>query len=193
MPPVTTEDYVTTRKVELEITVPAGAKQVVVSNNAEFKDAETFAVAADGVYPWVLPADGSEDGKRTVYVRFTGTNVDAKKTLSADVMVDAKAPTLTSKYVDERRVHGKRTRVWISLDAKDGASGPTFVQLARDLKKPWSWFDGAETASFRTNGSAVWVRVADGAGNVSAWKRVTFPKKPVLHGKASKKTSQTKS
>ena len=93
----------------------------MISNTADFKGAETFDVSADGTYPWTL-AEGS--GKSTVYVRFVGTNVDAKKTVSDEVVVDSEAPTVAASYVDENRVHGHRTRVWISLDAKDEVSGP---------------------------------------------------------------------
>jgi hypothetical protein len=182
LPPVTHPEYVRSRDVTLKITPPAAATHVVLSSSADFDAPKTVAVSAEGTYEWRLAPGDTPGGRGSVYVRFVGDGVDPKRTISTEVLVDDAAPTFKkAAYVDEWRAKGRRTRVWISVAAQDSPAGVKYMQFAVDRAKPKPWFLFTGTVTLGTGGTFVWVRTADGAGNVSGWRKVAFPAKPKLH------------
>jgi hypothetical protein len=169
--PVRAREFSTSRKVKLEIHgTPTNATKVVISNAHDFTDAQSFPVAADGVYSWTLSEDG--DGVvRTVYVKFV-TAGGKTATASATVKLDDRAPVLGKAKV-VRQKHGRTT---VKVPASDAGSGLAYVQFAPNKGRLWAWRAYLKRVSVRTKKHFIWVRTADAAGNVSAWTKIRFPK-----------------
>ncbi len=166
-PGSTKPEFTTSPNVQLKTTAPAGTTQVEISNDPGFGDAQTFLVAADGTYAWTLPGDG----EHTVYVRFLGAG--SQPTLNATVKLDATAPTITKARFVKRR----NGRVWMTVAAVDSGSGVAQLQFAPKRNHPWPGAAIVVKTSNRTKQPFIWVRIADGAGNVSAWKKILLPAK----------------
>jgi hypothetical protein len=172
--------FTTTAKVTLKIASPAAATKLIVSNAASFADAKTFDVTESGRYPWQVLEDGPANGQRIVHVRWVGPGVDPGLTATAGVLLDDKAPVVSNdRYAYENRVKGRRYRVWAAMRTVDPASGVKYMQFAPSKARPYSWRSYLPKASVPTRKSFIWVRTADAAGNVSAWRKIVFPRKPV--------------
>jgi hypothetical protein len=64
---------------------------------------------------------------------------------------------------------GKRTRV--TLRARDNRSGVTRLQVTRDRRKPGKARRFTTTVYVKAAPRVLYLRVRDGAGNLSAWRR----------------------
>lgn len=182
LPPVSAPEFSTSATVQLVIGAPAGATQIVISNQPDFADARSFPVNADGVYTWTLLSGGAANGDRCVYVRFT-TPAGESAALTSTVKLDDKAPVVSKlRYVGEAK-SGKagQSRVFLNVPATDPASGMRYIQFAQNKKNPWGWAAYTSKTSVRTNQHFIWVRTADNAGNVSGWQKIVFPKTLVVH------------
>ena len=104
-------------------------------------------------------------------MRFLGAG--PQPTLSATVKLDATAPRITKARFVKRR----NGRVWLSVSAVDAVSGVARLQFAPNRNRPWAWRSYRGRTSNRTKQPFIWVRTADGAGNVSAWKKIVIPAK----------------
>ena len=170
LPPATSSEFTTNPSVELQITAPSGATHVVISNHADFSDARTVPVSADGRYGWTLIENGPANGNRTVYVRFAGAGTEQTPVMPTTVKLDDKAPVINKP----RSLRKQLARTWLTVPAVDPASGVAFMQFAADRKRPWAWRRYTANVSVRAKQTFVWVRTADAAGNVSAWQKISF-------------------
>lgn len=150
--------------VTLTIHEPAGATAVKISNDGGFgAAAQTRAIRGDDTYTWTLRSSGAERLPKTVYVRFPGA-ANENQTFTDDIILDETAP---------RPLVATLRGTKLSLKATDNASGVAKVELTKRI--------GARkivTQAYRRHirvrhaGNVRYVRVVDGAGNPSAWKRV---------------------
>jgi hypothetical protein len=181
-----------TRKlqVKLHIPTPSGddlqqVDHVTISNFADFRSQQRFALAPDELYDWELLAGPS--GDRPVYIRFEDTP-DAPVG-AATIVLDQELPTLTPKPMTERAAArnatvirraaaygtiycGAAPRRWLRLPAADGLSGLNALQIASNRAHPCGWRPYLPTISYRLPGHVVYIRIEDRVGNVSRWYRI---------------------
>lgn len=188
--------YTTSPQVDLRIVWPAGATNMVVSNDGGFATSTTFGIDRETI-PWTLASSGAERLPKTVYVRFKGdygghgwTPTD---TFTDDIILDETPPTVTEPSATQTASAGKSGRMaslgdWSRLVASstgsvavtwsgsDNNSGlATFELQASAGSGPWGavTLDGPTVTTYRATlakGSYRYrVRASDRAGNVSAW------------------------
>jgi hypothetical protein len=116
-------------------------------------------------------------GRQTVYVRFRGPGID--RVFTDEIVLDPQRPIVKRAKAKAIRVTAKNTRVYrITTKARDSLSGVRALRV--NTKKS---VKGSVTSQYRKQtrvhlkpGKRVYVQVQDGAGNWSAWKRVTIAK-----------------
>jgi hypothetical protein len=156
-------------KLQLTIIPPDGATGLSISNDGGFKQPFGGQVVPGARYPWVLDSSGPERLPKTVYVRFSGACVDPSQTFQDDIILDETAPTLSTPTV--RAPAKGRGALTLRLKAADNASGVKRVEVRRRHKRI---LIAAYKRKLRVKGAPqnLTVRVTDGAGNVSRWKKV---------------------
>lgn len=167
----TAAEYTTSTSVSLRIRPPAGATQLLISNDGGFDTAQLRPVDASCTYPWTIE---SSSGRATklVYVRFVGGGVDELVTLSDFITYDAAAPVVSAPRIQRLAAKGPRSKVFrVSLKASDRTSGVAKVQYAarRGGTGTTTRYRGSFTT--RTPMRYQWVRVYDRAGNATTWKK----------------------
>jgi hypothetical protein len=179
-----------TRKlqVKLHIPTPTGpdidVRNVYISNYADFRDPQTFPIAADELYDWELLPGPS--GDRPVYIRFD-PSPDAPVG-EATIVLDQELPKLKpifmgkgphlprqlmARAVSNTIYCGAAPRRWLHLAGADGFSGLNAVQIATNTKHPCAWRPYLATISYRAPGKVIYMRIEDRVGNVSRWYRIT--------------------
>ncbi|MDQ3742173.1 MAG: Ig-like domain-containing protein, partial [Actinomycetota bacterium] len=153
--------YTNDRDVTLDVVWLPFTTGFVISNDGGFRDAQTLPVAQS--VPWRLDDSGLERLPRTIYLRFAGVD-GARETYQDDIILDQTAPRL----LRARRVG----RASVRLRARDNVSGVARMQLTTNRRRPGRErrFRARTTFAPRV-GAPVFVRVRDGAGNWSGWRR----------------------
>ncbi len=151
--------------VTLTIHEPAGATQVLISNDGGFgSGAVQGPVLGSDTYSWTLDSSGPERLPKDVYVRFTGPGLDATQTYSDDIVLDQRPPGAPSASLS-----GRKLRVRAS---DHGGSGLDTLELARRKSaEPVSMPFERRTRVDKPRRAKV-VRVVDRAGNYSRWARI---------------------
>ena len=129
---------------------------LLIANDGGFQGASPMPLAEH--VAWTLDSSGSERLPRTIYVRFTGN--DARETYQDDIILDETAPALLSARI----ARGK-----LRLRARDNVSGVSAMQITSNRRK--SGAPQRYRRVTRVHKRSVYVRVLDGAGNWSRWKR----------------------
>lgn len=162
--------------VTLTIHEPAGATGVMISNDGGFATPTTAAIACADTYAWTLTSSGSERLPKTVYVRFTGSGIDADKTFTDDIILDETAPAMSVATLRTARVASTaKTRYVLMLKGSDVGSGISKVQLATSRNATHqATYRYRSNLGVRYRGAARFVRAIDRAGNVGRWKAVRF-------------------
>jgi 6-phosphogluconolactonase (cycloisomerase 2 family) len=168
-PGVTIDDaaiYTNDPDVELKILPSATAQTSVrISNDPSFASSELRRIEGSSRYPWRLDTSGPpERTVRHVYARFTDSGV----TLSDDIILDLVAPQVLSARL--ARSH-RRSRMIVR--ARDNRSGVRRLQMASNRSHPSASRPFARTVKLHGAPRRLWVRVIDGAGNASHWRRAT--------------------
>ncbi|WP_300404588.1 hypothetical protein [Nocardioides sp.] len=160
--------------VSLRIRPPAGATQVVISNDGGFDTAQVRSTAGDCTYPWTLSSTGFRD-TRVVYVRFVGGGVDEIVTLSDDIVLDTAAPSVNRQVIKKLK---KSQGFKVKVTAKDSVSGVSKVRFsnkkgARGTSTVVANNGKAYRDTIRTKkaGKYRWVKVYDRAGNSTGWEK----------------------
>ena len=164
--------YTNTPSVQLRIGWPAGAVTMSVSNDGGFNSARSFVVGE--TIPWTLASSGPERLPKTVYVRFAGFGVDPNQTYQDDVILDEKPPTLSAVTVTlptPMSSRAKHLKVRVKTSAKDAISGVSSIQIASTRTSRAKSLPYAKIISTSVTSRTVWVRVSDGAGNWSEWRK----------------------
>jgi outer membrane protein assembly factor BamB len=157
--------------VTVDVIWPTCTQSLVVSNDGGFKSSRTLSIAES--VPWLLASSGPERLPKTVYVRF-GT---ALVNYTDDIILDEADPVLASAVVSSSATRvglpsGRAASgVSVSTVASDKTSGVRKIQITSKKKAPGKLLKYAKTVKASVSGSVVWVRVQDGAGNFSPWKR----------------------
>jgi hypothetical protein len=169
--------YTNTPDVTLTLVYPPSTTGVVMSNDGGFMTA--LALDPSPRIRWRLGSSGSERLPKTVYVRFlSGPFVTDSYT--DDIVLDETPPTITSASLRASApaanpvpaASAAATRL-LRIRARDNASGVAGVQVAigaRASRARFRSYRGGPIAVSRRG--RIWVRVRDGAGNVSTWKAV---------------------
>ena len=175
--------YTNDRNVNLFIVWPKGATGMKISNDGGFSPTKTTTVDAAKTQKWIL--DDSVLGLYTkiVYLRFVGSNIDASKTYSDDIILDSAAP-----IIESITVVANNGSVDFSLKAVDDVTGVDKIEVKRGVtivaKVYATKFSLTEnelgmTALSPNTGisgsSSIGIRVVDRAGNWSEYKTLSLP------------------
>jgi PKD repeat protein len=161
-------------KVTIKATWPSFASQMLISNDGGFKTAQTSALQTDT--PWTLDSSGAERLPKTVYVRFV-RGLTVSETYTDDIILDERAPLVTSAQVS---APASTDAPLLALRARDrGPSGVASVQVSNNRQRPHARFRRYRATVKLTSlkgerllhaDKPIYVRVRDGAGNLSAWR-----------------------
>jgi hypothetical protein len=167
--------YTNDPDVTLSIIAPSWASSFRLANDGGFRPAKTFPVR--NTIRWRLAESGPERLPKTVYLRFGS---DAQ-TFTDDIILDQTKPTVSSATLapsgasasttvaaTAARTHTYRVRI----HAKDRASGVAKVQFARNKRHPSRLGKFGRSSVFKATGAPKYVRVQDGAGNLSGWRAI---------------------
>ncbi|HEX2087384.1 MAG TPA: hypothetical protein VHF89_17005 [Solirubrobacteraceae bacterium] len=149
---------------------------VLVANDGGFAGATPLPLAAE--IPWTLESDGAERLPKTVYARFVGLD-GARETYQDDIILDETRPRVVRATVLRRAGRARRARAAavrrrtyrLRIAASDNASGVTAMQITPDGRRPGRVRPYRRRATYRATRAILFVRVRDGAGNWSLWKR----------------------
>jgi len=167
--------YTTTPDVKLTVVWPARATGLRVANDGGFAGASRFELA-QGV-PWKLNSSGPERLPKTVYVRFSGSNVNEQQTFQDDIILDETPPVVisaTASWVggamEAARAKTSGRAIRVRARAKDTQSGVRLAQVTSAKSKPGANLAFRGTITTKVTGNRAFLRVRDGAGNWSKWK-----------------------
>jgi hypothetical protein len=139
----------------------------MVSNDGGFVTA--MALSPSPRMRWRLASLGSERLPKTVYVRFLAGPF-VTDSFSDDIVLDETEPAVLGVTA---RVSRTRVGRVLRIRARDNVSGVAGVQVsvgARATRRRFQAFTRDPLVVRRPG--RIWVRVRDGAGNMSAWKSV---------------------
>ncbi len=167
-----------TNDPHVTLTVDPGVEidGLFVDNDGGMGSATRFAPAPAEQYAWTLRSTGPERQPKSVYVRTHG--VVPEPVVADDIVLDETRPTIVSAVVVPavarlRAATGRQAARRLRVVARDRTSGVRRVQLARSTRRPRAWQPvRSSRAVVPLTSGARWVRVADRAGNRSAWRRI---------------------
>jgi hypothetical protein len=160
--------FTNSRDVVLSLAYPRSTTGVVLSNDGGFMDA--LALDPSPRMRWQLASSGSERLPKTVYVRFI-SGPFVTDSFSDDIVLDEKQPSVLTATARATRATAAR-RV-VRIRARDNASGISGMQVSLGVRATRQRFRPFSRGPIVVRGTGtIWVRVRDGAGNVSAWRVV---------------------
>ena len=177
--------YTSSSSVRIKANV-SGATQMMVSNDAGFPGANWEPYQTE--YDWTLRDTEGRIATLLVYARFA----DAAQTLlcgpshlSDDIIYDPVAPTVSVAIATQGSAATESAQamsesailVDIAAQDQDNGSGVSHMQVSLEATfddSPWQPFTSTTTIS-ATPGQTIYVRVQDGAGNISPTASVTVP------------------
>jgi streptogramin lyase len=145
----------------------------VISNDGGFANARTVPVAAE--IPWTLESSGPERLPKTVYVRLVNAGTVSDQTYQDDIILDQTPPIVErAALLPEPAAVGvqlaaERT-ARVRVAARDALSGVAGLQFAADARRPGRLIRFRAVTAVAT--PPLLLRVRDGAGNLSPWRRV---------------------
>jgi hypothetical protein len=154
---------------------------VAISNDGGLGNAQTFPAQDDQLYPWTLQSSDPERFPKTVYVRFIG-GVRAGTIYTDDIVLDTTPPKIVSASIAGAATRSgaqatKRRTYKLHVRARDKTSGVQRMQIAGNRRRPGKLLPYKQRAVFKSSRPQIFVRVQDGAGNFSRWKRVRRPRR----------------
>jgi hypothetical protein len=152
------------RRVTVHVVWPPFATSVLLSNDGGFRDAGTFPVEPE--VPWTIDGLGSGRLPRTIYARFEG--LAGRETYQDDIILDEGRPRV---IVAEIAGVTKRT-YRLRIKGRDALSGVKRMQVTTNTRKPGAILRYRNFTRLKATRQRPLVRVRDGAGNWSRWKRV---------------------
>jgi hypothetical protein len=169
-------DFTNDRDVTLHLVYPESTTGVVMSNDGGFMTA--MALDPSPRMRWRLASSGSERLPKTVYVRFL-SGPFVTDAYSDDIILDETRPRVVTAMARATRASKRtgvpagalRPRRLVSVSARDNASGVAAVQVSVGRRNSRARFRPYTSGGVVVRGSGrIWVRVRDGAGNVSPWR-----------------------
>jgi DNA-binding beta-propeller fold protein YncE len=161
--------YTNDPHVQLRVTLPFWLPASLrISNSPDLAGVRATRVTGTAAtYDWLLDTSGPVRAVKHVWLRFTGNGVwPAGGLLTDDIILDQTPPQVVSAAL--KRV-GKRTRV--TVRARDNRSGVKRLQVTRDRSKPGPARAFATSVFVKGAPRVLFLRVRDGAGNFSSWRR----------------------
>jgi hypothetical protein len=157
-------------EVTLNLAYPRSTTGIVMSNDGGFVDA--LALDPSPRMRWRLASTGSERLPKTVYVRFLAGPF-VTDSFSDDIVLDETDPAvLTATARVARAGRAGPVRV-VRIRARDNVSGLSGIQVTVGARATRQRFRAFSRSPITVRGSGtIWVRVRDGAGNISAWRSV---------------------
>ena len=162
-------------KVMLDFNPPANIIGAQVSNDGSFRTKSTFMFKSPVSMEWNIR--GGIGATRVVYVRYLNSDHTKTATYSDDIIYDVVAPTVSgasvtgtvsSQSLSPRA--GKNPTVVLKVLAKDDRSGINVIEIKRE-RGGSSVKKFSRTYVLPAAGGAISVRVRDGAGNWSTWRK----------------------
>lgn len=180
--------YTNDPNVQLKVAAPEFSEQARVSNDGGFRAAQTLGVPPHyrPTFPWVLQSSGPERLPKTVYVRFSTTieifpgsgypAVDPTKTHTDDIILDETPPKILSAtagggVASVGASAARKRSVRLRIRARDRTSGVKQMQITNSKRKPGKLRKFKRSTNYKTGGGSIFVRVRDGAGNFSKWRK----------------------
>jgi DNA-binding beta-propeller fold protein YncE len=157
----TNDPHVTLRTHDL---LDLAVMGLLVSNDGGFgPESRRLEKPENGVYRWKLAESGPERQPKTVYARAFG--FVSYGVLSDEIVLDQRPPELLAV----ERTAAERLRIF----ARDRLSGVRRMQVAARRGRPGRWLRFRRVTARGPSDGRAWVRVRDGAGNPSRWRRAT--------------------
>jgi len=146
--------------------------QVMLSNDGGFSASKRKIVdLMEDTVPWTLETQSSERLPKTVYIRFHDALTDTwTAAMTDDIILDTISPTISSASVDG--VRAKKATLRIS--AKDNRTSVAQVMVSSAKtggKRVVAKYSTKVTLNMSPS-DVKFVRVQDGAGNWSEWRRL---------------------
>jgi hypothetical protein len=176
-------EFTSSPDVTLNLVYPESATGVVMSNDGGFLTA--MALDPSPKMRWRLASSGSERLPKTVYVRFL-SGPFVTDAYSDDVILDETRPLVLAASARAARASSmrgvqarSRLRRLVQVSARDNASGVAGMQISVGRRDKGMRFRGYSRDTVLVSGAGqIWVRVRDGAGNVSPWREVSSAPAP---------------
>lgn len=166
---------------------PDGFTSMIVSNDGGFAHYDNFLLTGTTV-PWTLQDTGPERLPKTVYAQFEDPYTgESSTTYSDDIILDQTSPLIsrlsarplglraTDSLPNGLRARKGKTRggYMLKIKARDNASGVKRMKVATSRRQrtrvKWRKFRRQSYVSMKS--PRLYVRVQDGAGNSSKWRR----------------------
>jgi hypothetical protein len=178
--------FTRTETVTLRLQPPPGATVAEIANDQDFTNPTRQEMGGQVAMAWTLLSTGP-DGKRTVFVRYSGVDVDPSQVYSESIVLDRTRPVLRSAEagpLPTRRGHGKvastaasRCSFLLYVNARDKLSKVKAVEYAFGPKakrrsRRAAPIIGVTAPRNKPRPARMFVRVRDGAGNRSKSRRV---------------------
>ena len=159
--------------VSLSLVWPAGARQVIISNDGSLSGSPSAVMAR---MPWLLATSGSERLPKTVYVRYLGAGGVSLATVQDDIILDQTAPSVSAARIS-KKVGATYTFLFTVTEQGSGLNALEISSLSKKpldsvlpkLTSPYS--SGSFTK--RLDAPPTWIRFRDTAGNWSGWAKVS--------------------
>lgn len=167
--------YTNDPQVRVSVVWPAGASNLLISNDGGFGKSRTFSNGR--TVSWRLDSSGPERLPKTIYARFNGST----QTFQDDIILDQTSPrvtsaTLASKATPRAASTKKRRRgktFQVTVRASDRTSGVGHVQVTANKRKPGRLLKYQRRISVTTTGKQPrFIRAQDRAGNYGKWYRL---------------------
>lgn len=162
------QNFTNKNSVKLNLVWPDGATSARISNDGGFSSTGTRTSGLDLEIPWVLSSGSSSKSTKIVYVRFSGSGIDQTRTYSDDIELDVIAPRISS--VQASSVSGATK---LKIRATDNRSKISKVIVnSRKSDAGQTVLSYASTVTVKGSKKNLWIRVQDGAGNLSGWRKI---------------------
>jgi hypothetical protein len=178
--------------VRLLLRPPQGATGVLVSNDGGFSGASSSPINGEETHSWTLASTGAERLPKTVHVRFMGGGADDSKDYTDEIILDQTPPTVRTVRIyrrGNRRIVGRRAAapgrgcggqsLVMKVAAHDASSGLLSLRYGFSPTGLGTIVKYRGTVPIkvplnRGSAKAMFVRVSDGATNLSKRRRVSL-------------------
>lgn len=175
--------YTNDPQVRISVVWPAGASNLLISNDGGFGRSRTFRVGR--TVSWRLDSSGPERLPKTIYARFDGST----QTFQDDIILDETAPRVVTATVapqgggttratslgsGTKKSRNRAKTFRITVKAVDRTSGVSHLQVTASKRKPGRLLKHRSRLTVKVSGGQAprYVRARDRAGNYGKWYRL---------------------